>query len=148
MDILMAYATKKGLYTAKVGRPDITRAGNAILRALAEGRIRWAFWPPGTDLRIIQENEPEPSVGIWIPDSADGADLTEGEEQGDDADADEQVSDVDEDSWEEEVDDDEVADVEDDDEEPVVAARTGATIGRFSALKLDEAEGDLEDEDE
>jgi ribosome biogenesis GTPase A len=29
MDILSAYATKKGWLTAKAGRPDINRAGNA-----------------------------------------------------------------------------------------------------------------------
>ena len=29
MDILTAYATKKGWVTAKAGRPDVNRAGNA-----------------------------------------------------------------------------------------------------------------------
>ncbi|EPQ60439.1 hypothetical protein GLOTRDRAFT_11706, partial [Gloeophyllum trabeum ATCC 11539] len=46
MDILTAYANYKGWVTAKAGRPDVMRAGNAILRLLAEGRIRWAFLPP------------------------------------------------------------------------------------------------------
>jgi len=51
----------------KAGRPDANRAGNArmlhfilfyimlvyaiipdtVLRALAEGKVRWGFWPPG-----------------------------------------------------------------------------------------------------
>ncbi|KAI0715388.1 hypothetical protein C8Q76DRAFT_730562 [Earliella scabrosa] len=53
MDILTAYANKKGWITARTGWPDVNRAGNAILRALAEGRIRWAFWPPGTDVQTI-----------------------------------------------------------------------------------------------
>jgi len=29
MDIMVAYATKKGWVTAKAGRPDVNRAGNA-----------------------------------------------------------------------------------------------------------------------
>nr|VWO94319.1 N/A [Ganoderma boninense] len=72
MDILTAYATKKGWVTAKAGRPDVNRAGNAILRALAEGRIRWAFWPPGTDPQTIAGHcqgavdGPGDGVGIWI----------------------------------------------------------------------------------
>ena len=78
MDILIAYASKKGWVTAQVGRPDVYRAGNAstvpwlnsnqsyvgfpaytislciaVLRALAENRVRWAFWPPGTDEQTI-----------------------------------------------------------------------------------------------
>jgi len=70
MDILTAYALKKGWVTAKAGRPDVNRAGNAILRALAEGRIRWAFWPPGADLfthEVEHQNVQQPGTGIWIP---------------------------------------------------------------------------------
>jgi hypothetical protein len=63
MDILMAYAEKNGWVTAKAGRPDIMRAGNAILKALAEGRARWGFWPEGTSPR---DDEPV-GCGVWIP---------------------------------------------------------------------------------
>ncbi|KAF5385091.1 hypothetical protein D9615_001277 [Tricholomella constricta] len=67
MDILTTYANLKKWVTAKAGRPDIHRAGNAILRALAEGRIGWAFWPPGTDTKTIAAITEEPGTGLWIP---------------------------------------------------------------------------------
>ena len=69
-DILTAYANLKGWVTAKAGRPDINRAGNAsmstccsdcingkiniseVLRSLAEGKIKWSFWPPG---HVVEE---------------------------------------------------------------------------------------------
>ncbi|GLB35881.1 putative ferrous iron transport protein B [Lyophyllum shimeji] len=66
MDILTSYANLKKWVTAKAGRADIHRAGNAILRALAEGRVGWAFWPPGTDTKMISASE-EPGAGLWIP---------------------------------------------------------------------------------
>ncbi|KAG6837674.1 hypothetical protein H0H93_004950 [Arthromyces matolae] len=62
-DILTAYANKKKWVTAKAGRPDVHRAGNAILRALAEGRVGWGFWPPGTDTNTKEKS----GTGIWIP---------------------------------------------------------------------------------
>ncbi|GBE77748.1 hypothetical protein SCP_0106300 [Sparassis crispa] len=65
MDVLTAYALQKGWVTAKAGRPDVNRAGNAILRALAEGKIRWAFWPPGTDVHFMEEHQAE-GCGIWM----------------------------------------------------------------------------------
>ncbi|TFY70544.1 hypothetical protein EVG20_g2451 [Dentipellis fragilis] len=64
MDVLTAYADKKGWVTAKAGRPDVNRAGNAILRMLAEGRIKWAFWPPDTEPAVVEDTT---SRGIWIP---------------------------------------------------------------------------------
>jgi len=67
MDVLTAYANAKSLVTARAGRPDVNRAGNAVLRALAEGRVRWAFWPPGTDPSMLSEA----GDGIWIS-SGDG----------------------------------------------------------------------------
>ncbi|EEB99248.1 hypothetical protein MPER_01108, partial [Moniliophthora perniciosa FA553] len=54
MDILVAYANKRGWLTAKAGRPDTNRAGNAILRALAENKVPWAFWPPSTPPETIE----------------------------------------------------------------------------------------------
>jgi hypothetical protein len=66
MDILTSYADKKGWVTAKAGRSDIMRAGNALLRALAEGKVAWGFWPPGVDLSQIKRDGAD-SCGIWIP---------------------------------------------------------------------------------
>ncbi|KAG8219519.1 hypothetical protein J3R82DRAFT_469 [Butyriboletus roseoflavus] len=59
-DIMTAYAEKKGWITAKAGRPDIHRAGNAILRLVAEGKIPWGFWPPGS---LVSGDD-----GIWLRD--------------------------------------------------------------------------------
>lgn len=40
-------------------RPDTNRAGNELLRALAEGRVKWGFWPPdSTPARRGQ--------GVWL----------------------------------------------------------------------------------
>jgi hypothetical protein len=66
MDILIAYANSKGWVTAKAGRPDIHRAGNSILRLLAEGKVGWAFWPPDADEKLIVEENGDDN-GIWIP---------------------------------------------------------------------------------
>ncbi|KAL1683741.1 hypothetical protein EV122DRAFT_286023 [Schizophyllum commune] len=76
MDILIAYAEKKGWLTAKAGRPDVHRAGNAILRMLAEGRIRWGYWPPGSDESVIRAVAGVEGAGIWIP----GQDVIDEEE--------------------------------------------------------------------
>jgi len=62
MDIMTASSHKNGWVTAKAGRPDIHRAGNAILRAVAENKVRWAFWPPG----YIPTHTK--TKGIWITD--------------------------------------------------------------------------------
>jgi len=88
MDLLTAYAKKRGWVTAKAGRPDINRAGNAILRLLAEGKIKWAFWPPGSDeSRIPDAND---GYGIWVPSGAEDPDpdLDNNEEGSDNSDGD------------------------------------------------------------
>ncbi|KZO95953.1 P-loop containing nucleoside triphosphate hydrolase protein, partial [Calocera viscosa TUFC12733] len=46
MQVLESYALAKGWITAKAGRPDVGRAGNAIMRAVAEARIPWGFGLP------------------------------------------------------------------------------------------------------
>ena len=33
---------------------------------MAESRIGWAFWPPGSDVSVVAEHV-EPDAGIWIP---------------------------------------------------------------------------------
>ncbi|KAG2336869.1 hypothetical protein BDR05DRAFT_1011522 [Suillus weaverae] len=47
----------------KAGRPDIHCAGNAIPRLVAEGKIMWAFWPPGTNLTTVGSSG---ANGIWL----------------------------------------------------------------------------------
>nr|ACZ80644.1 putative YlqF-like GTPase protein [Cryptococcus depauperatus] len=56
--VLEARAIDKGYLTAKGGRPDINRAANGILRALADGKVRWGFYPPGMTGK--------PAKGIWL----------------------------------------------------------------------------------
>ncbi|GJJ08596.1 hypothetical protein Clacol_002815 [Clathrus columnatus] len=73
MNVLTAFAVHKGWLTAKAGRPDINRAGNYILRSLAEGRIRWAFWPPEAEGVPITRDS-----GIWL---GGGVVEVEGEEE-------------------------------------------------------------------
>lgn len=60
-----------------------------VLRALAEGRIRWAFWPPGTDSQTITKHQGAGSrdgSGIWIAHGLDG----DGQDE-EDCDSDEQA---------------------------------------------------------
>ncbi|KIJ40336.1 hypothetical protein M422DRAFT_174008 [Sphaerobolus stellatus SS14] len=135
MDVLTAYATKKGWVTAKAGRPDANRAGNALLRALAEGRIRWGFWPPGVP---IPEDTIKPSHGIWLghpfSDEEDIHSDTESEASADRHPEDRTTDDATESEVEEHEDGDDSVDVV-------------AGGGRFGALALDDQEED-EDEDE
>ncbi|GMK54708.1 hypothetical protein CspeluHIS016_0112940 [Cutaneotrichosporon spelunceum] len=46
-EIMDARALDRGFLTAKGGRPDANRAANGMLRSVADGRVRWGFWPPG-----------------------------------------------------------------------------------------------------
>ncbi|KAL5519146.1 hypothetical protein ACEPAH_829 [Sanghuangporus vaninii] len=74
MDVLTALAEKNGWITAKAGRPDINRAGRIpVLRALAEGRIKWAFYPPDTVPSTLAEEDK--GQGIWI--RGEGEDIAE-----------------------------------------------------------------------
>jgi len=68
MDIMQAYANKKGWVTAKAGRPDVNRAGNAILRDVAENRVRWTFWPPEYTPSMTR------TYGLWIIDPLENDD--------------------------------------------------------------------------
>lgn len=59
-----------------------------MLRAVAEGKVGWAFWPPGTDTEhVVTEG-----AGIWVPkgenveeefDDESGDDEEQGKESGD-----------------------------------------------------------------
>lgn len=130
MDILTAYANYKGYTTAKAGRPDVNRAGNAMLRALAEGRVAWGFWPPGTD------NAGSDGLGIWIPGTeAAGTDgeLTEPDDEPEDPEP-EAVSE----KGEEGEDEDEEEDEEEEGDSDDIGQNVGG--GRFGALAIDGGE--------
>ncbi|KAI0361392.1 P-loop containing nucleoside triphosphate hydrolase protein [Trametes cingulata] len=175
MDILSAYATKKGWITARVGRPDVKRAGNAILRALAEGRIRWAFWPPGTDPATIRAHQPVEGAGIWLgaKDGQDAHDIELDEhehehEAGHTDEAETTLSEAEDGHSLEEEEDGEGEEGEEEDEEDQnkdedeaedgsgsgtgargrSGAKLGGTAGRFGALVLDDQEEEDDDDDE
>ncbi|KAF8832077.1 hypothetical protein HHX47_DHR1000872 [Lentinula edodes] len=100
MDILVSFANKKSWVTAKAGRPDFSRAGNAILRALAEGQVSWGFWPPGTPLSSIElEYRDGSGRGVWIKrtnkETSGGEDSNELSEEDSDGDDDPVSEDLD-----------------------------------------------------
>ncbi|PFH49804.1 hypothetical protein AMATHDRAFT_146756 [Amanita thiersii Skay4041] len=134
MDILVAYAHAKRWVTAKAARPDVHRAGNAILRLLSEGKIGWAFWPPRTEAHVL-EAENGAQNGIWIPRFS--GDLAEDSPSDTEAPANETPS---EDSSEESQDG-----ALDDIEEASDDANLQTTSGRFSALIIDEQEDEEDD---
>ncbi|CAL1695099.1 unnamed protein product [Somion occarium] len=140
MDILTAYALKKGWMTARTGWPDVHRAGNAMLRAVAEGKIHWGFWPLDTELSTVEEHHGVGN-GIWIPTS----------EHHDfdwdfDSDAGHDDRDVDDVSDEEEEGSTDVsADETSEDESPT--ATVSATAGRFKALLLDDRDEEVDDDE-
>jgi len=145
MDVLTAYADKKGWVTAKAGRPDVGRAGNAskwfrrsdhlyltlnfivVLRAVAEGRVRWAFWPPNAEISCMEGN------GIWTPHATDVDDNVESSEEDESEPSvrSQEMSESEEQSESEE-------------EEEVGVPVAG--VGRFGALVLDDS-GNVEDEE-
>ncbi|KAF9535676.1 hypothetical protein CPB83DRAFT_779796 [Crepidotus variabilis] len=151
MDILTAYADSKGWVTAKAGRPDVHRAGNAILRALAEGRIGWAFWPPETLSKELSMNS-SPEQGLWIPRGdkieeddhrdEDGADLSDSES--DDPKSTRKRADSASEEGDSEADDEE--DEEEDDDTGPGETTVKSTAGRFGALAI--GSGDDESEEE
>ncbi|KAF8513455.1 hypothetical protein JB92DRAFT_2923353 [Gautieria morchelliformis] len=126
MDVLTAYAMVKGWVTAKAGRPDTNRAGNALLRALAEAKIRWAFWPPDVSL-------PREGLGIWL------GDLVEHEDDDDDDYPSDASSSADEDTAEDSSATSEELEAE---VERETTDLTGTGIGRFGALSIEENEED------
>ena len=97
---------------------------------MAEGRVRWAFWPPDADFSAV---EGESSDGIWIPHATDVDDDTEFESEDDESDPHAGSQDV---SRSEET---------SESEEDEVRVQT-AGIGRFGTLVLDDetSEDDLD----
>jgi hypothetical protein len=45
--IFLAWALKRGFFTAKASRPDVYRSANHILRLALDGRINLCLRPPG-----------------------------------------------------------------------------------------------------
>ncbi|BEI88039.1 uncharacterized protein CcaverHIS019_0107570 [Cutaneotrichosporon cavernicola] len=75
-EIMDARALDRGFLTAKGGRPDANRAANGMLRSVADGRVRWGFYPPG--------REGQAGVGVWLggnPDLEALGDESESEEE-------------------------------------------------------------------
>ena len=104
-----------------------------VLRALAEGRVPWAFWPPGTDRSKLSAT----GDGIWIRGNDDDAgvnsDSSDGEEE-EDMEHDRESESGDEGSKE-----DDSADEEGEEEEEEEEESKGVTIGgRFGALALED----------
>jgi hypothetical protein len=106
-----------------------------VLRAVAEGKVRWAFWPPDMD---VSSMDGEQGNGIWIPHVADGDDESEFEsedEAGEESVHSEETSESEENPASED-------EGQGDDEVAVQVTR----MGRFGALTLDD--GVVEEEEE
>ncbi|CAE6412949.1 unnamed protein product [Rhizoctonia solani] len=124
LQVMSAYATKRGWITAKAGRPDSMRAGNAMMRSIVEGRVPWAFWPPGS-------KPPESSRGIWL--TSQLAHQDEDDIPSSDDEKEDRVSEQDLPSDGESLVGTDDEEGEDEDEDEVVAK---TTVGRFATLGL------------
>ncbi|KAG8731249.1 hypothetical protein FRC11_004655 [Ceratobasidium sp. 423] len=134
LQVMNAYAIKRGWMTAKAGRPDSMRAGNAMMRSIVEGRVPWAFWPPGSE-------PPETGRGIWLQSGLvhlDEDDLPSSEDEKEDRGSERDLPSNDESL---------AGTNEDGDEDEDEAAVSKATVGRFAALGI-ASEIDESDEDE
>ena len=162
MDIMTAYALKKGWVTAKAGRPDVNRAGNAskccirdtpaqishmhrdkVLRTVAENRVRWAFWPPNfTPKRTIIKGiwivkvESEQHVAAENPyEESDGdSDSAAGSDEEDEGEHHVPSADETEEGEEEEEDDDE----EEDGDDTALTVKTSSRFGLLAVANDDE----------
>ncbi|KAF8973507.1 hypothetical protein BDZ97DRAFT_1911995 [Flammula alnicola] len=134
MDILTAYADAKGWVTAQAGRPDVHRAGNALLRAVAEGRVGWGFWPPGTPLDQIAAGGGE-GQGIWIPHGDRVDQESEPESEGEEENLGRSSESEDE-------------GIEEEEEEEDSGNASSVGIGRFGVLAVNDTGEDDEDSSE
>lgn len=97
-DICEAWALKRGLLTAKAGRPDINRAANMIMRMGLDGRLCLALRPPGfTKNREIWKQHQDTQILIdnlskyqhqTVEDNEFGDDIDENEDETSDEDED------------------------------------------------------------
>lgn len=108
-----------------------------MLRTVADGRVRWGFWPPEFDEAQLESRR---GVGVWLGGDPDLSEIvgaqsgSEGEEEGD---SDNVTSD-----WEEEAAEEEESEEESDEEDDHFAAQNKQSF--FAALSL----GNDEDSDE
>lgn len=107
-----------------------------VLRALAEGRIGWAFWPPDTTLQQVAAGG-DGQQGLWIPRGDAIDEDTDHQSEGEDEDHEHAESGEDEDTHE---DDEEASD-------DGVDGTTVASAGRFGALAVNDGGNDSEDSD-
>jgi hypothetical protein len=125
------------------------------MRMIAEGKIGWAFWPPGTRKEEMETDAERPGErewrGVWVGgvvirergevgglDGGDGG--TEDDEAGDG-----EVEDEDEDEGDREEEQEEETEDDGNEEDSGGEDVPPALPGRFAALQL---EGDEEDQDE
>lgn len=99
-----------------------------VLRWVAEGKIPWGFWPPGS---LVPSDD-----GIWLKDGVrqhawDELEMDDDGEEG----SEEQDSEMEELSSEEE--DTKAASGESDDEDEEKPAVLGGNLGRFGALRIE-----------
>ncbi|WVQ70681.1 hypothetical protein IAR50_000203 [Cryptococcus sp. DSM 104548] len=134
--VLEGRAVDKGFMTAKGGRPDINRAADGMMRALADGKVRWGFYPPNTSGKE--------GAGIWLGDDeyqAGAADvLSAGEETAEDTDREGSGEGKDGESESEEEEEEE----EESEEERVPLKQAG---GFFAALEISEGEEESDDKE-
>ncbi|TXT10992.1 hypothetical protein VHUM_01743 [Vanrija humicola] len=84
--IMEARAIDRGFLTAKGGRPDTNRAGNAMLRTIADGRVRWGFWPPGSSEEALAERG---GKGVWLENTPELDDEEAGGERSEESESEE-----------------------------------------------------------
>ncbi|BGP15316.1 hypothetical protein JCM10213_002625 [Rhodosporidiobolus nylandii] len=148
-EILAAYADQQGFITAKVGRPDIYRAGSAILRLLHSSAIPWGFRPPplpssSSALLSTGENDTKEAEqeGIYFPHFLPPSARSRGQLA---------LSPVSEDelppSASEGEEDEEDSDEEEEEEDSADEKAVKAVRGAFAVLGVDEGESGSEEEE-
>lgn len=123
--------SRPGFVTAKVGRPDIYRAGASILRLLHSSLLPWGFRPPPSEFESWPMAQQE---GIWFVGfvaKAASAPLREGASEDD----------------EEEEEDDGSEEGESEEEDSADERAVQAVRGAFAALAVEEGEDDSEEEE-
>lgn len=166
--ILEAVARRYLFKTAKANRWDVNRAGNLVMRAVAEGRIKWAFRPPSS--AMVEESSM--GEGVWFPeveravDQDTSTDLLTAPNPDDDEEHGNEKEDADSKTSEEhsETDDDQTIarkvrfdfgaveseddGDEDDDVEVDQGGLGGSTNSLFSALAVEDGDDDDEDDED
>ncbi|CED84549.1 Predicted GTP-binding protein MMR1 [Phaffia rhodozyma] len=168
--IMEGWALERGFLTAKAGRPDFNRAGNHILRSIAEARIPWSFRAPPVSSEVSRAGpsadvevkttsaedrtgllstgrfkaDPEGANGIWLGVREDNED--EEEEDYKESSEEEQLSEGEEGTSEEEEQEDEEDEEEVEVQQPV--KKRGGFTSMFDALGVEEGEDESEGEDD